>query len=130
MVARSAITYVTEDDNIQDPTDGIKVLNQFLLVRPVSISSKFKSTSGFELLMPDTVKEAAQQLVAMGRVIGVGDKAGVRSGVSKLEVGDYILFPKHSGDKITINGVKCIVMYDDTPIAVVDPTKISLVASN
>lgn len=120
---RSAITYVTEDETIPDP-EFLSVLGQFLIVRPVSISEKIKGKNNFSLIMPETVKEHTQYMVAMGKVIGVGEKSGARDGVSKLSIGDYIIFPKNSGDFIKVNGVRCVVMYDDVPIAKVDPEKI------
>ena len=123
---RSAVTFVTEDDAIPDPK--VTMLGQFIAVRPISISSKIESKtgSGFSLIMPDTAKEHAQQLLAVGRVVGVGDKACIRANVSKVEVGDYIIFPKHSGDFFKIGGVKLVAMYDDVPIAKVDPDQLDL----
>lgn len=122
---RSAVTYVTEDDTIPDPK--VDMLGQFIAVRPINISSKMVSKdSSFSLIMPDSAKEHAQQLLAIGRVVGVGDKACQRANVSKVEVGDYIVFPKHSGDFFKIGGVKLVAMYDDVPIARVDPSQLDL----
>lgn len=124
MVTQSAHTW-TDDGILPDPTLK-RVLGQFIIVRPVEISEKIQTASGSVLYMPDTAKEKAQQLLALGRVIAVGEHAGKRPHVSAVDVGDYVLFPKHAGDQIAINGVKVIVMYDDVPIAVVDPETINL----
>jgi co-chaperonin GroES (HSP10) len=125
MVAKSALTWVSEEE-IPDPK-GITVLGEKIMVRPIEISKKMKSkTSNFELILPDTVKESAQVLLQIGRVVAVGEHAGKRSGVSQLMPGDHIVFPKMSGDRVTIQGVKVVFMYDDVPLAKVDPENIDL----
>ena len=125
MKARSAVNFVTEED-IPDPV-GLRMMNQFILVRPVSINNTISSKSGkFQLILPETAKEDQQKLITIGRVIALGDYACKREGVTKLKEGDYVLFPKHAGDRIIINDVKCVIMFDDTPLAVVDIDKISL----
>ncbi len=125
-VKKSALTYVTEDSTTPDP-EFDEVLGQFIIVRPVDISEQIENKeSSFKLIMPETVKETTQYLIALGRVIGIGSECGKREGVSKLNIGDLIIFPKNSGEFIKVNGVRCVVMYEDVPIARVDPKKITL----
>lgn len=123
---KSALTHVTEEEDALPDPDGIKMLNQFILVRPVSLTDKIRLASGLELFLPDTAKEDRQMLVAVGRVINMGDFACKRPEVSKLNVGDYVLFPKHAGERSVFNGVKCVIMYDDTPLAIVDKEKLKI----
>lgn len=125
---KSAATWVTEDETIPDPVIK-RCLNQFVVVRPFGLSNKMKTSGGTQFYLPDSHVEKQEQLLTYGRVVAVGEHAGKRDGVSRVEVGDTVLFPKHGGSRLTIQGVKVVFMYDDSLLAVLNPEDISLSTS-
>jgi co-chaperonin GroES (HSP10) len=127
-IAQSGNTWTTDESRPDSlVTNCIKrCLGQMLIVRPLELNAEIKTSTGFSLLVAETAKDDAEKLLSIGRVIAVGEEAGKRQGVSKLVEGDYVLFPKFHGDRLFINGVRVIAMYDDVPVLVVDKDKIDL----
>ena len=80
-------------ETIPDP-EFLSVLGQFLIVRPVSISEKIKGKNNFSLIMPETVKSILSTWWRWVKLLVLVRKSGARDGVSKLSIGDYIIFPK------------------------------------
>lgn len=117
--AKSAATWVTEDE--QPDPEGIRVLNEWILVRPISLTNKIRSKSGFELLTPENTMERQNSALTVGRVIGIGEFAGKRQNVSKPEIGDHVIFPMYGGGRVTLKGIKCVFLNDDSILAVVKP---------
>ena len=110
MKVASAEDWVTEEET---PDPSVVILNEYICIRPLSITKKTKSG----LILPSVVRESTQQLVTVGRVIGVGEFAGKRANVSRPDVGDYVIFPKYGGAQLTIKGVKVILIPDDAVFA-------------
>lgn len=104
---KTAITNTTDED-VPDPT-GFEVLNQFVCIRPLGIEKKTKSG----LIIPDVAAERTEKQLTFGRVIGIGSEACKRDGVSKVQVGDLVVFPKFGNAEIVIKGVKLVLCYDD-----------------
>lgn len=115
---KSAATWVT-DEEAPDPVVP-RVLGEYILVRPIALGNKLKTKSGFELLVDTKTTETKQTALMVGRVIGVGEEAGKRPGVSPVETGDYVLFPKYGGFRMSYQGVKVLFLPDDALLAVID----------
>lgn len=107
----TADDWVTEEDT---PDPVINVLNEYVAIRPLS-ANKEKTKGG--IYLPTVVKEHNQQLVTVGRVVGVGEFAGKRANVSRPEVGDYVIYPRHGTAPLTVQGVKIVLVPDDAVFA-------------
>ena len=74
------------------------------------------------IIIPDTAKEKPQQ----GTVIAAGNGKGNGKRVPlDVKAGDRILFGKHAGQEIKLDGQECFIMKEDDVLAVIEghPTK-------
>ena len=73
------------------------------------------------IIIPDSAKEKPQR----GKVFAVGDGKVTDDGERRpLDVkdGDTILFGKYSGQEVTLDGEKYLIMREDEVLAVMDRT--------
>ena len=93
----------------------LRLLNDYVLVR--QLESEDETLSG--ILIPDTAAEKPNQ----GEVVGIG-----RGGVLKdgdlhqldLKVGDKVLFAKHAGKIVKVNGKEMLVMREEYILASIE----------
>ncbi len=74
----------------------------------LSYSEEVEKTAG-GIYIPDSAKEKPQQ----GKVEAVGKE------VKEIKAGDVVLFPKFSGDKITVDGEEQLVIKEEDILAIV-----------
>jgi co-chaperonin GroES (HSP10) len=107
----------TEQDNRPDPDlSKVKINGAFVLVRPKPVENKIGS-----ILMPDSFTDDASYLTNIGRVLKVGDLAFEepvpgenRFGKNRwCSEGDYVVWRKHGGHKVILDGVICVFLMDD-----------------
>ena len=82
-------------------TLNIKPLADRVLVEP--LEAETKTASG--IIIPDSAKEKPQQ----GVVIAVG--AGKKDEPMTVKVGDKVLYGKYSGNEISVDGKKYLIMH-------------------
>lgn len=94
-----------------------------IIVRPVSIREKTKGG----IYLPDKVKDDISYLTTIGRVLKIGDlayKDETKFPNGKwCDVGDYVCYGKHTGQKFVYKGIKLLLIYDDQVIMKVDDPK-------
>ena len=115
--------WITEDEDERTP-DVLPELPGFhVLVRPVSIKEKTKGG----ILLPNSTKDDMSYLTTIGKVIKIGDLAyNDNEKFPKgpwCQLGDYICYAKHAGQKIQYKNVKMILLYDDQVIMKVQDPK-------
>ena len=115
--------WITEDEDERTP-DVLPELPGFhVLVRPVSIKEKTKGG----ILLPNSTKDDMSYLTTRGQVIKIGDLAyNDNEKFPKgpwCQLGDYICYAKHAGQKIQYKNVKMILLYDDQVIMKVQDPK-------
>tara|TARA_R100001443_G_scaffold17357_2_gene27846 strand:- start:34 stop:462 length:429 start_codon:yes stop_codon:yes gene_type:complete len=115
--------WITEDEDERTP-DVLPELPGFhVLVRPVSIKEKTKGG----ILLPNSTKDDMSYLTTIGQVIKIGDLAyNDNEKFPKgpwCQLGDYICYAKHAGQKIQYKNVKMILLYDDQVIMKVQDPK-------
>jgi len=120
-VVKSAATWTT-DEEVPDPVIP-RVLGEWVVVRPLTLGGEIVTKSGFTLIVADKEKDKREMALTIGKVIGVGEQAGKRAGTSKVNVGDFVLFPRYNGQRVSYDGVKVVFLFDDQLLAVVDKTK-------
>ena len=94
-----------------------------VLVRPVSIKEKTKGG----ILLPNSTKDDMSYLTTIGKVLKIGelayaDKEKFPKG-PWCQLGDYVCYAKHAGQKIQYKNVKMILLYDDQVIMKVQDPK-------
>lgn len=115
--------WITEEEDESTP-DVLPELPGFhVLVRPVSIKEKTKGG----ILLPNSTKDDMSYLTTIGEVIKIGDLAyNDNEKFPKgpwCQLGDYICYAKHAGQKIQYKNIKMILLYDDQVIMKVQDPK-------
>jgi chaperonin GroES len=68
------------------------------------------------IIIPDTAKEKPQQ----GEVVAVGPGRRKKTGERippEIKAGDKILYGKYSGNEITVDGTKYLILHEDEILA-------------
>lgn len=90
-------------------TLNIKPLADRVLVEP--LEAETKTASG--IIIPDSAKEKPQQGVVMA--VGVGKKDEPMT----VKVGDKVLYGKYSGNEISVDGKKYLIMHESDIFAII-----------
>lgn len=116
-----------ENEDKPDPEVLPHLPGYHILVRPVSVKSKTKGG----LLLPDSVKDDVAYLTTVGKVLSVGDLAYKDEDKFPngkwCDVGDYICYARHAGQKLYYKGVRLLLLFDDQVMMKVDePTNLDM----
>ena len=116
-----------ENEDKPDPEVLPSLPGYHILVRPVSVKSKTKGG----LLLPDSVKDDVAYLTTVGKVLSVGDLAYKDEDKFPngkwCDVGDYICYARHAGQKLYYKGVRLLLLFDDQVMMKVDePTNLDM----
>ena len=116
-----------EDEEKADPEVLPNLPGYHILVRPVSVKSKTKGG----LLLPDSVKDDVAYLTTVGKVLSVGDLAYKDEDKFPngkwCDVGDYVCYARHAGQKLYYKGVRLLLLFDDQVMMKVDePTNLDM----
>ena len=90
-------------------------LNWKVLVQPHQV--RFKTKGGLHL--PSVSKDNEEYLTAHGRIASMGDLAfkdrdtGESWKMETPKVGDRVTYGKYAGQKVTVNGVRLLLLNDD-----------------
>ena len=125
--AKSAtnMTWFTED-SVPDPAPGeLSVQGWKILVRPIPNAPKTKGG----ILIPDSTLDQIDLIRSVGRVLAVGPRAYTREDMGNepwCKVGDFVLYGRYAGAKISYGGVKLLFINDDEVITTIkDPAKLN-----
>ena len=116
-----------ENEEKADPEVLPSLPGYHILVRPVSVKSKTKGG----LLLPDSVKDDVAYLTTVGKVLAIGDlsykdKDKFPNG-KWCDVGDYVCYARHAGQKLYYKGVRLLLLFDDQVMMKVDePTNLDM----
>ena len=116
-----------ENEEKADPEVLPSLPGYHILVRPVSVKNKTKGG----LLLPDSVKDDVAYLTTVGKVLAIGDlsykdKDKFPNG-KWCDVGDYVCYARHAGQKLYYKGVRLLLLFDDKIMMKVDePTNLDM----
>ena len=116
-----------ENEEKADPEVLPSLPGYHILVRPVSVKNKTKGG----LLLPDSVKDDVAYLTTVGKVLAIGDlsyKDKDKFPNRKWwDVGDYVCYARHAGQKLYYKGVRLLLLFDDQIMMKVDePTNLDM----
>ena len=116
-----------ENEDKPDPEVLPHLPGYHILVRPVSVKSKTKGG----LLLPDSVKDDVAYLTTVGKVLSIGDWAYKDEDKFPnwkwCDVGDYVCYARHAGQKLYYKGVRLLLLFDDQVMMKVDePTNLDM----
>ena len=94
-----------------------------ILVRPVSIREKLKVDYYYLIQLKDDVA----YLTTVGKVLSLGDLAYKDEDKFPngkwCDVGDYVCYARHAGQKLYYKGVRLLLLFDDQIMMKVDEPK-------
>ncbi len=98
------------DNEIKDPdAEAIEVLRYHVLIRPVPIREKTKGG----LFLSSGYKDTIDYVSSVGRILAMGPLAGTGDTIPfQCKVGDYVMYPKFSPNKIFFQGVRVVFVAD------------------
>ncbi len=116
-----------ENEEKADPEVLPSLPGYHILVRPVSVKNKTKGG----LLLPDSVKDDVAYLTTVGKVLSIGDLAYKDEDKFPngkwCDVGDYVCYARHAGQKLYYKGVRLLLLFDDQIMMKVDePTNLDM----
>ena len=116
-----------ENEEKADPEVLPSLPGYHILVRPVSVKNKTKGG----LLLPDSVKDDVAYLTTVGKVLSIGDLAYKDKDKFPngkwCDVGDYVCYARHAGQKLYYKGVRLLLLFDDQIMMKVDePTNLDM----
>jgi len=106
-----------------DPDVLPEVPGYHILIRPISVKEKTKGG----ILIPDSTREDMSYLTTVGRVLAIGNLA--YKDLDKFpngkwcDVGDYVCYGKHAGQKLYYKATRLILLFDDQVILKVEDPK-------
>lgn len=102
--------------SVPDPDYIPEICGFNLLIRPIPVKEKTKGG----IYLPDKAKEDLKYLTNVGRVVAMGpyayksekfDQGDWCSG-GAIEVGDFVVYGRHDGEKMKIGGVVFTLLKD------------------
>lgn len=103
----------TNREELPDPETLPTLPGYHVLVRPVTI----RETTKGGIMLPDSVKNDIAYLTTVGKVLSLGDLAYKDEDKfpngNWCNVGDYVCYTKHAGQKLFYKNVKLLLLYDD-----------------
>lgn len=107
------------EDTEPDPAPLPKICGYNILVKPLGVKKKVGN-----IHLPDSVRDDAQALTNVGRVLITGPEAYQGERFTSQEPwckpGDYVVFQKFRGVKILYKNVPLTLLADDEILMVVD----------
>ena len=103
----------TNREELPDPETLPTLPGYHVLVRPVTI----RETTKGGIMLPDSVKSDIAYLTTVGKVLSLGDLAYKDEDKfpngNWCNVGDYVCYAKHAGQKLFYKNVRLLLLYDD-----------------
>jgi len=104
--------WATEDD-IPTPIKVPQPVGYRILIRPKGPVSKTKGG----IYLPDKNKDTQSYLNSVGQVIAMGPECYNDRKSPWCKVGDWVLFGRYAGARISVQNVKMVIVNDDEIIA-------------
>ena len=104
--------WATEDD-VETPKNVPQPVGYRILIRPKGPVSKTKGG----IYLPDKNKDTQSYLNSVGQVIAMGPECYSDRKQPWCKVGDWVLFGRYAGARISVQNVKMVIVNDDEIIA-------------
>ena len=110
----------TSITDIDPNLEGFTLTGWNILIRPVKVNEKTKGG----IILADSIVHDAQYLTNIGKVLQVGPQAYNADGFDGTpwaKVGDFVLYPKFTGQKIRWGKATLVILPDSKVIANLSP---------
>ena len=103
------------DDSVPTPKDVPQPVGYRILIRPKGSVEKTKGG----ILLPDSNKDMQSLLNSVGKVIAIGPEC-YQNREPWCKVGDWVVYGRYAGAKISVQKVKMVLINDDEVIATLE----------
>jgi co-chaperonin GroES (HSP10) len=111
--------WATEDD-VPTPTKVPQPVGYRILIRPKGPVSKTKGG----IYLSDNNKDTQSYLNSIGQVIAMGPECYSDRKSPWCKVGDWVLFGRYAGARISVQNVKMVIVNDDEIIASLENSEV------
>ena len=107
------------DDSVKTPKIVPQPVGYRILIRPKGSIDKTKGG----IYLPDSNKEMQSLLNSVGKVIAMGPEC-YSNREPWCKVGDWVIYGRYAGAKISVQKVKMVLINDDEVLATIDSPEI------
>jgi len=111
--------WATEDD-VPTPIKVPQPVGYRILIRPKGPVSKTKGG----IYLPDKNQDTQAYLNSVGQVIAMGPECYSDRKSPWCKVGDWVLFGRYAGARISVQNVKMVIVNDDEIIASLESSEV------
>ena len=111
--------WATEDD-VLTPSNVPQPVGYRILIRPKGPVSKTKGG----IYLPDKNQDTQAYLNSVGQVIAMGPECYSDRKAPWCKVGDWVLFGRYAGARISVQNVKMVIVNDDEIIASLESSEV------
>ena len=104
------------DNDVPTPEKVPQPVGYRILIRPKG--SQTKTAGG--IILTDTNKETQAYLNSVGQVIAMGPECYSDRKAPWCKVGDWVIFGRYAGARISVQKVKMVLLNDDEVIATLE----------
>jgi co-chaperonin GroES (HSP10) len=104
------------DNNIPTPEKVPQPVGYRILIRPRGIIEKTKGG----IILTDLSKDSQAYLNSVGQIIAMGEECYSDRKKPWCKVGDWVIFGRYAGARISVQKVKMLLLNDDEIIATLE----------
>ncbi len=104
------------DNSIPTPTKVPEPVGYRILIRPRGIIEKTKGG----IILTDLSKDSQAYLNSVGQIIAMGEECYSDRKKPWCKVGDWVIFGRYAGARISVQKVKMLLLNDDEIIATLE----------
>jgi|TARA_E500000331_G_scaffold269761_1_gene261261 co-chaperonin GroES (HSP10) len=108
------------DNNIPTPEKVPQPVGYRILIRPRGIIEKTKGG----IILTDLSKDSQAYLNSVGQIIAMGEECYSDRKKPWCKVGDWVIFGRYAGARISVQKVKMLLLNDDEIIATLESPEI------
>jgi chaperonin GroES len=108
------------DDSVPTPEKVPQPVGYRILIRPKGVIEKTKGG----IYLTDQNKEQQSYLNSVGQVVAMGPECFSDRPKPWCKIGDWVLFGRYAGSKVSVQKVKMVVINDDEILATLDSPEV------
>ena len=108
------------DNSIPTPKKVPQPVGYRILLRPRGVIEKTKGG----IILTDTNKDDQTYLNSVGQIIAMGDECYSDRKKPWCKVGDWVVFGRYAGARVSVQNVKMVLLNDDEIIATLESPEV------
>ena len=104
------------DNDVPTPKKIPQPVGYRILIRPRGITEKTKGG----IILTDSIKDGQSYLNSVGQILAMGNECYSDRKKPWCKVGDWVIFGRYAGARISVQNVKMVLLNDDEIIATLE----------